>query len=331
MLTLRSRHELTLKEIVSNLTALPRDLVIIVLRYVEAVVEGKFVLESSVALDCPSGVAVAENTIAVCEYTSNTVKLLNTLDLSVRHVIGIPGVAGHAPNQFDSPCGLVISERDESLYVADRLNHRIQVFNFHTARFYRSLGKKNKFGRGKLDSPVSLAINETYNDLNGKFGGDELIFIAEANPGRITVLNRHTGTHIQHWGKNGTAETDFQFAADSGMFLAFSELYTSDTRNDRIKIIDPLSGKVKMIMGSQLSLSRPTGIAVSDLFAYVCDFNHHRVVVFRVDNGEVVRTFGHEGIGKGEFRYPTGIGLMKRATECLVVVDGYNNRLQLFH
>jgi hypothetical protein len=316
---------------VCALTALPSDLVTLIIRFVETVVEGKLVLESSVPLHYPSGVAVAENTIAVCEYSSNTVKLLNVRDLSVRHVIGVTDFAGRGNNQFDSPCGLVISERDESMYVADRLNHRIQVFNFHTARYYRSLGRKKDFAKGKLQSPVSLAINESDDDIVGGFHGDELIFIAEADAGRITVLNRLTDTHIHHWGKNGTSDTEYQFAADSGLCLAFSELYTSDTRNDRIKIIDPIAGRVKMIMGGT-QLSRPTGIVVSDLYAYVCDYNHHRIVIYRVDNGDMVKAFGCEGTGKGQFRYPTGIGLLTRGCKnpCLIVVDCYNNRLQLF-
>ena len=61
---------------------------------------------------------------------------------------------------------------------------------------------------------------------------------------------------------------------------------------------------------------------------YLTDHNNHRIAVFSQE-GELVRTFGSMGGGKGEFRYPTGIATSPDGHH-LYVSDRDNHRVQVF-
>lgn len=75
-------------------------------------------------------------------------------------------------------------------------------------------------------------------------------------------------------------------------------------------------------------LSGPDGIATSDDgFVFVADTYHHRVVKFTAD-GQVVSTFGSEGVGPGQFSNPYGIDLDPAGN--VYVSDFGGRRLQKF-
>ena len=77
------------------------------------------------------------------------------------------------------------------------------------------------------------------------------------------------------------------------------------------------------------SVGRPEGVIVlRDGHVVVCDTHYHRVVEFDT-TGQVVRQFGREGQGPGEFIYPVAVAADDQ--ENLYVAEyGSNDRVQVF-
>jgi ABC-type multidrug transport system ATPase subunit/DNA-binding beta-propeller fold protein YncE len=76
-------------------------------------------------------------------------------------------------------------------------------------------------------------------------------------------------------------------------------------------------------------IGKPEGVVVlHDGRVIVCDTHYHRVVEFDAD-GKVIKTFGKEGQGPGEFIYPVAVA--KDAQENLYIAEyGSNDRVQKF-
>lgn len=74
---------------------------------------------------------------------------------------------------------------------------------------------------------------------------------------------------------------------------------------------------------------KPIGLTVGpDGNVYVADTHYGRVMVF-TPGGELVRSFGSEGRGPGQFIYPTDVGF-DRAGRVYVSEYGDNDRIQVF-
>jgi len=276
-----------------------------------SLLDGKFDRKTPTPLKEPRGVAVTGKgnnmIIAIVEYTGHRVQILRWNDLSVLRVLGT-GVQGNGSKQFHSPYGGIVIQGDE-IFISDMNNHRVQVFNVHSGSYCRTVG-----GIGKLTNPVGLAIR-----------GDEF-FIVENDVCRISVWNHKHSELLRHWGKYGTGDTEFRFDCS---FLCFTlngeELLVTDGNNDVIKVFNPNNGQFIRKFG-QGQLCYPTGIAVSENHVYVADGHNDIIQVFNL-SGEVIKTWGENGYGDGQFRNPKGIAF---ANERLIVTETTNSRVQWF-
>jgi DNA-binding beta-propeller fold protein YncE len=66
------------------------------------------------------------------------------------------GSEGEGDGQFNTPAGVAV-DGVGSVYVADTLNHRVQVFNAE-GRFLRRWGSQGS-GDGQFDVPAGLAVD----------------------------------------------------------------------------------------------------------------------------------------------------------------------------
>ncbi len=81
-------------------------------------------------------------------------------------------------------------------------------------------------------------------------------------------------------------------------------LYIADTYNNKIKVIDPLSGDTQTLVGtgaadyadSPPALNNPSGLATADAKLFVADTNNHRIRVIDLNKGMGVSTLEIAGL-----------------------------------
>lgn len=107
------------------------------------------------------------------------------------------------------------------------------------------------------------------------------------------------------------------------------DLYVADAKQQTVFHYDA-TGKFQETFGAKDTLERPTAVAVDPVrnLLYVCDTGGHRVQVFTLPAGKLVRTMGKRGNGPGDFNFPEGLTVGKDGR--LYVVDALNFRYQVF-
>ena len=89
--------------------------------------------------------------------------------------------------QFNFPQGIAC-DSSENVYVADRENHRVQVFTAE-GKFVRMFGRHGQ-GKGELDRPISIAVH------------DGLLYVCEGVNGRVSVFTLE-GQFVTSFGSQG--------------------------------------------------------------------------------------------------------------------------------
>lgn len=90
------------------------------------------------------------------------------------------GSSGSGDGEFDRIRDIAVD--DTYIYVADLLNHRVQIFNKSDRSFLTSVGGHGT-GNGQLNNPSGLAV-----------GSDRQLYVADAYNGRIQLFTFDSGT-----------------------------------------------------------------------------------------------------------------------------------------
>ncbi|NLA32272.1 MAG: DUF3344 domain-containing protein, partial [Methanomicrobiales archaeon] len=259
---------------------------------------------------------------------------------------------------FDTPSGIAV-DAIGNIYVADRLNWRIQKFdgagNFLTK--WGSPGSED----GEFQQPAGVTVDTTGNvyvvdefnyriqkfDSNGNFltkwgsqgsGDGEFqrpegittdtagdIYVVDASNCRIQKFD-DSGNFLMAWGSQGSGEGEFRYPTDVAVDAA-GNVYVTDRTNYCIQKFDS-SGKYLMKWGSIGSIY-PTSIAVdSNDNVYV--FDRDSIQKFD-DSGNFIATWGSTGIEDGEFlSHSSATGIAVDASDNIYVIDSGNHRIQKF-
>lgn len=119
-----------------------------------------------------------------------------------------------------------------------------------------------------------------------------------------------------------------QPAARSLAFAAGGELVALDNAG-RVLVYGAGGGVQREWRMPEFSAGKPEGVLVlEDGHVVVCDTHYHRVVEFD-GRGGIVRMFGREGRGPGEFIYPVAV-TRDASTNLYVAEYGSNDRVQVF-
>ena len=205
----------------------------------------------------PDGVAVTDNVIAVSDWSSNQVKKYS-LQGNLLSVIGCCGVK---KGQFYCPSGLTFNY-SKLLYVVDRDNHRVQVFNKDDT-FAFSFGNRGN-NPGQFQFPVKISIDPNNNVLVTDFTANGIHifthdgqFIQTINtnePYAITtsptgyLITDHDGYDnkirvwsptyqlINQFGKYGSKQVEFCGINGLGMDSS-GTIYVAEWNNKRLKVI----------------------------------------------------------------------------------------------
>ena len=225
------------------------------------------------------------------------------------------GTSGSGDGQFNSPFGVAVAA-DGTVYVADRFNHRIQVFS-PTGVFQGEWGTLGS-GDGQFSSPVGVAV-----------APDGNIYVADAANDRIQYFSP-TGVFQGKWGTNGSG--DGQFSVPRGVGVAADgTVYVTEQNNSRIQFFSPtgvFQGKWGTFGSGDGQFSSPQGVAVApDGNIYVTDWGNHRIQVFS-PTGVFQGKWGSSGGGDGQFFLPVGVAVAADGT--VYVADTSNRRIQSF-
>jgi DNA-binding beta-propeller fold protein YncE len=109
---------------------------------------------------------------------------------------------------------------------------------------------------------------------------------------------------------------------------ANGEIYSTDSYLRKVFVFDR-EGKYSRQIGSTNKLERPTGIAILENKIYVVDTLGHKVLVFSKHDGMLMASFGKNGVGAGDFNYPTNIFIGKDRN--VYIMDSMNFRVQVFN
>ena len=185
---------------------------------------------------------------------------------STGELIKCVGRKGGKEGEFNDPRGLTL--RDNLVYVCDRNNNRIQVFDLDL-NFVRSIGSHGS-GRGEFDAPSDVKFDTAGN-----------MYVAEWGNKRVQVMDS-SGRFIREFGRG-------KLRGPSGLLIADKYVYVSDVGGCCIVVYET-SGQYVTSFGrfgqnegefQYPFFYRPFCItSCVDGFIHVCDCDNNRVQIF---------------------------------------------------
>ena len=173
---------------------------------------------------------------------------------------------GRKEGEFDDPRGVTLY--DNQVYVCDRDNHRIQVFDLDL-NFVRSIGSHGK-GRGEFNAPLDVKFDTAGN-----------MYVAELDNSRVQVLDT-SGQFIRAFGQEGEGK----LRGPSGLHIVDNiYVYVCDINGNCIVVYET-SGQFATSFGrygqKEGEFDSPHCItSYTDGFIYVCEFgNNNSVQIF---------------------------------------------------
>ena len=174
------------------------------------------------------------------------------------------GKNGRKEGEFDNPSRVTLY--DNQVYLCDRFNHRIQVFDLDL-NFVRSIGSCGK-GRGEFNAPFDVKFDTAGN-----------MYVTEWGNGRVQVLDT-SGQFIRTFGQEGEGK----LREPSGLHIVDKYVYVSDHSGHCIVVYET-SGQFVTSFGrrgqNKGEFRYPFCITYcTDGFIYVCDYWNKRVQIF---------------------------------------------------
>ncbi len=247
--------------------------------------EGELPPELSTANDPagPAGLAIdIDGTIYFSDSSGTRLLMIDGCDGSIVRVACVGGM-GRAPVQFNVCRGLLIPAHRRSLFVADSLNHRVQVFDIASCQLVEVLNQL-----GPSDEP---GTSPGTNRLHTPWG------LAGDNHGNVYVVD-YESRSVQKFDRAGEVVADFASNVHASNALirpagiaAYSHqdkvrLYVIDEATHSIVVLTGEGRPVRDSDGHQISfgftkLRKPMGIAVSKDAVYVGDNELRRVLKYK--------------------------------------------------
>ena len=211
----------------------------------------------------PNGVAVdGSGNMYITDYESDRLFKLDRLDSDGNLVVG---GKGKIPGRFDAPDGIVISE-DNKVFVCDRDNHRIQIFDTNL-NFISCFGSKG-YGEDEFHSPSDLAIDGAGN-----------LYVAHWVNNCIQVFSQN-GTFLRTVGRQVFGSGGL--SGPQGIHVDHDWVYVTECNSYRVSVFTT-SGEFITSFGNRGGEEGgyPSGITTDeDGYVYVCDTIKNCIQVF---------------------------------------------------
>ena len=173
------------------------------------------------------------------------------------------GKFGEKKEEFNSPRGLTLY-RNESIYIADRDNSRIQIFT--TAGKFVA-----EFGKRQLGFPRSIALN------------DKWVFVSDCYHNAVFKFQITNNKFVCQSAK-GELNYPYGITVDTN-----GEVLVADYRNNRIAILNSELKLVRKIGKDKLIQPRDVKINKNNIF--VADNNENNNIHIFTQSGDIIRSF----------------------------------------
>ena len=173
------------------------------------------------------------------------------------------GTRGMEKGEFDCPRGLTLY-RNKSIYIADTINGRIQIFS--TAGKFVA-----EFGKGQLNSPHSIALN------------DKWVFVSDWNLDAVFKFQITNNKYVSQSAKGELSYPNGITVATNG------EVLVADRHNNRIAILN-LELKLVREIGKD-KLKKPHDVKINKNNIFVADNNEINNIHIFTESGDIIRSF----------------------------------------
>jgi len=253
----------------------------------------------------PHGVAVGRYDVwTVADYSNDCVYVIDSKDQLVRKV----GSHGKNVGEFVNPRGVVL-DNENHIYVVDSGNHRVQKFDIN-GNYLLQFGGRGK-GDGQLNTPYGITTH------NNK------VYVADYSNHRIVVF-----------------QCDGQFCISFGSDQLSGPCDVAVNIHDELIVVDRKRACLVNFTLDGCYRGKVGKFSIDGMCCLTTDVNgfvlvgqedlpsdEHRVCIFD-HNIKLIKCFGSQGSGKGEFNGPVGIALSHNGT--IYVSDHKNKRIQIY-
>lgn len=230
-------------------------------------------------------------------------------------------IEGHADGQVSRPWGLCV-DRNGRIIVADRRNHRIQIFDKNGV-FQSKFGTQG-FSNGQFELPAGITTDP-----------ENRIVVVDKDNHRVQVFSAN-GHFIFKFGSLGSESGQFQYPWGVAVNTR-GDILISDTRNHRLQLFNKNGAFLARhnfdsyyYYRDLLGLVMPRGICfLPNGKIIVSDFDNHRLLL--LNDNLAPRCLGVVGYDQNhwlEFSRPSGICCDDAGR--VIVADSKSQRVMVF-
>ena len=262
------------------------------------------------------------------------------------------GSFGLEDDELNEPNGIALDASGKSIYIVDKNNNRINVFDddgiddFNFGSFcnmaanqgcHDNSPKADEDGDGQFNQPSDVVIDA--------FGD---IYVTDSQNNRVQRFDSDGDFEIKFGSSDDNDQDYLGFPVGMAIQKSTRDIHVTDTDTDSISVFDS-SGSFLFKFGdagsSEGEFRNPTSIIIDDSedILYVADTDNDRIQIFELVDGNTcpqgtdeivdgvcfVDEFGSIGLDKGEFNSPSGLAL-DTSNDLLYVADTDNDRIQIF-
>jgi len=234
--------------------------------------------------------------------------------------------AGDADGLFYFPRGLVFDHHRGLLLVADRCNHRVQVFSCDDDDGGSFVSKLGEYGNqpGQFKNPDGLAIDHDH----------DRILVTDTDNHRVQSWSLSEQSFLSCVSKYGSRDLEFKYPRGIAIDKHHRRIIITDVFNNRLVFLSSIDLSFLFSVGKLGSRPGefffPSSIAIDDdrHRIIVTDSDNNRVQVLSLIDGSFLFQFGSKGNQPGQLRDPRGVCIDNHGR--IIVADFSNNRLQSF-
>ena len=205
------------------------------------------------------------------------------------------GKRGNKKGELYDPTGLAL-HRNESIYIADTYNHRIQIFS--TAGKFVA-----EFGKEQLYRPHSIALN------------DKWVFVSDYN---LNAVLKFQITNNKFVCRSAEGELNFPYGITVDRN---GEVLVADYNNNRIAV---LNSELKLVRETgKDKLKRPRDVKINKNNIFVADNNKINNIHIFTESGVIIRSFIKLDKGTGLIYFSLGFN------NNIIVSDSSSNSIQI--